>query len=183
MILNDISNTYSRGDVYSGSSSHWRCRNITRKMKLLLSNIKIYGWWNSFIIEDKMWLVCRCFSLFQFNFGFGIGTQALPRNRGAYVSTQNWHKTRFAGNLGEPVRPVIQSGQTGQDNFVKLSIGLHHCVDLVETIEMHIYNVQFGLQMRKLCLPEDLHPGLTGQTGPGAVRPVRNAQFELGVVF
>ena len=36
-----FSNTYSWGDVYSGSSSHWRCRNITRKMKLLLSNIKI----------------------------------------------------------------------------------------------------------------------------------------------
>ena len=74
--------------------------------------------------------------------------------------------------------------------FVKLSIGLHHCVDLVEMIEMHIWNVQFGVQMSKLCLPEDLHPGLTGQTGLGAVRPVqrpvkpvRNAQFELGVVF
>ena len=39
---------------------------------------------------------------------------------GAYVSTQNWHKTRFAGNLGEPVRPVIQTGQTGQDKLVIL---------------------------------------------------------------
>ena len=99
------------------------------------------------------------------------------------VGTQNWHKTRFAGNQGEPVRPVIKIGQTGLDNFVKLSIGLLHCVDLVETIEMHIYNVQFGLQMRKLCLPEDLHPGLTGQTGPGAVIPVRKVQSALGVVF
>ena len=54
------------------------------------------------------------------------------------VGTQNWHKTRFAGNQGEPVRPVIKTGQTGQDNFVKLSIGLHHCVDLVEAIEIHI---------------------------------------------
>ena len=58
--------------------------------------------------------------------------------------------------------------------------GLHHCVDLVETIKMHIWNVQFGVQMRKLCLSEDLHPG---RTGPGAVRPVRNTQLELGVVF
>jgi len=31
----------------------------------------------------------------------------------------------------EPVR-------TGLDKFVKLQIGLYHCVDLVETIEMHI---------------------------------------------
>ena len=81
------------------------------------------------------------------------------------------------------LRPIIQTGQTGQDSFVKLSIGLHHCVDLVEMIEMHIQIVQFGVWMRELCLPEDLHPGLTGQTGPGAVRPVRKVQSELGVVF
>ena len=75
---------------------------------------------------------------------------------------------------------LYKTGQIGLEKFVKLSIGLHHCVDLVETIEMHIWNVQFGVQMRKLCRSEDLHPG---RTGPGAVRPVRNAQTELGVVF
>jgi len=32
----------------------------------------------------------------------------------------------------------IWTGQTGLDKFVKLQIGLHHCVDLIETIEMHI---------------------------------------------
>ena len=41
-----------------------------------------------------------------------------------------------------------------------------------ETIKMHIWNIQFRVQMRKLCLLEDLHPGLTGQTGPVVVRPV-----------
>ena len=66
------------------------------------------------------------------------------------------------------------------EKFVKLSIRLYHCIDLVETIKIHMWDVQFGVRMRKLCLPEDLHPGLTG---PGAVRPVRNAQSELGVVF
>ena len=76
-------------------------------------------------------------------------------------------------SLGEPVRPVIETGQTGLGNIVKMPIGLHHCVDLIETIEMHMWNVQFGVRMRKLCLLEDLHPGLTGQTGPGAVRPVQ----------
>ena len=37
-----------------------------------------------------------------------------------------------------PVRPLPWTSQTGLDKFVKLQIGLHHCVDLVETIEMHI---------------------------------------------
>ena len=65
-------------------------------------------------------------------------------------------------SLGEPVRPVVATGQTGLSNIVKLPIELHHCVYLVETIEMHIWIVQFGVRMRKLCLPEDSHPGLTG---------------------
>ena len=97
-----------------------------------------------------------------------------------FVDIQNWHNSDFLDNLDRPVRPIVQTGQTGQKKFIKLSIGLYHCVDLVETIEMHIWNVQFGVQMRKLCFSEDLHPG---RTGPGAVRPVRNAQTELGVVF
>ena len=109
-----------------------------------------------------------------------LGTQALPRNRGAYVDTQNWHDSYFLDDLDRPVRPLVQ---TGQEKFVKSSIGLHHCVDFIEMIKMHIWNVQFGVRMRKLCLSDDLHPGLTGQTGPGAVRPVRNVQSELGVVF
>ena len=81
-------------------------------------------------------------------------------------------RLRFLDNLERPVRPLIQTGQIGQEKFVKLTIGLHHCIDIVETIEMHIWNVQFGVWMRELCLPEDLHPGLTGLTDPGAVRPV-----------
>ena len=99
------------------------------------------------------------------------------------VDTQNWHDSDFLDDLDRPVRPLVQTGQTGQEKFVKSSIGLYYCVDLVETIEMYIWNVQFEIRMRKLCLPEDLHPGLTSQTGPGAVRPVRNVQSELGVVF
>ena len=71
------------------------------------------------------------------------------------------------GSLGEPVRLVVETSQTGLGNFVKIPIGLHHCIDLVEMIEIYMWNVQFGVRMRKLCLPEDLHPSLTGQTSSG----------------
>ena len=101
-----------------------------------------------------------------------LDTQALSRNRGTYVDTQNWHDSGFLDDLDRLVRSLVQTGQIGQEKFVKSSIGLHYCVDLVEPIEMHIWNIQFGVRMRKLCLLENLHLSLTGQTGPGAVRPV-----------
>ena len=88
------------------------------------------------------------------------------------VDTQNWHDSDFLDYLDRLVRPLVQTDQTGKEKFVRSSIRLHHCIDLVETIEMHIWNVQFGVWMRKLCLLKDLHPGLTGQTGPGVVKPV-----------
>ena len=91
-----------------------------------------------------------------------LDTQALSRNSGTYVDTQNWHDSGFLDDLDRPVRPLVQTGQIGQGKFVKSSNGLHHCVDFIEMIKMHIWNVQFGVRMRKLCLPEDLHPGLTG---------------------
>ena len=96
------------------------------------------------------------------------------------VDTQNWHDSGCLDNLGRQVRPLVQTGQTGQEKFVKSSIGLHHCVDLVETIEMHIWNVQFGVRMKKLCLPEDLHPGLTGLKRPIRVRICILTQDLLG---
>ena len=43
-------------------------------------------------LKSKIWLVHRCFSLFQCSFGpweMFLGTQALSRNRRAYVDTQN----------------------------------------------------------------------------------------------
>ena len=79
-----------------------------------------------------------------------------PQNTVAAVDTQNWHDSGFLDDLDRPVRPLIQSGQTGLKKFVKSSIGQHHYVDLVKMIEMHIWNVQFRVQMKKLCLPEDL---------------------------
>ena len=42
------------------------------------------------------------------------------------------------GSLGEPVRPVVETGQTSLGKVVKMPIGLHHCIDLIETIEMHM---------------------------------------------
>ena len=108
----------------------------------------------------------ECFSLFLYSFGLEkcFSIRKLYQETGAYVDTQNWHDSCFLDDLDRPVRPLVQ---TGQEKFVKSSIGLHHCVDLVEMIEMHIWNVQFGVQMRELYPPEDLHPVLAGQTGPG----------------
>ena len=79
------------------------------------------GWWL---------LVCKVPTL--------LVVPTFPKMLKQPVGSQNWHKTRFAGNLDESVRPITQTGQTGQDNFVKLSIGFHHCVDLIKTIEMYI---------------------------------------------
>ena len=116
---------HSRDCIYSGLSH-------LHKLKWPIYDI---------VLQSKTWLVCRCFSLFKCIFRLGdmfLGTQALPRNRRAYVDTQNWHDSGFLDNLCMPVRPLIQTGQTGLDKFVKLPIGLDHCVDLIETIEMHI---------------------------------------------
>jgi hypothetical protein len=47
-------------------------------------------------------------------------------------------------------------------HFVKLSKmcnELHHCVSLVEMIKKHIWNVQFGVRMRELCLRENICRG------------------------
>ena len=89
---------------------------------IVLSYIKICDESYSFIIRNKVWLVHKCSSVFQYNFGLEVflGTQALPRNRGAYVDTQNWHTSGLLDNLGRPVRPVIETGQIGQDKFVIL---------------------------------------------------------------
>jgi len=65
-------------------------------------------------------------------------------------------------NLTKPVRTIMLTDQTGLSEIVKSPIRLHYYVDLIEMIEMHIYNIPFKVQMRKLCLPEDLHLGLTG---------------------
>ena len=88
------------------------------------------------------------------------------------VDTQNWHDSDFLDDLDRPVRPLVQTCQTGQEKFVKSSIGLHHCVDIIETIEMHIWIIQFGVRMGKLWLQKDLHLRQTVQISPGAVRPV-----------
>ena len=43
--------------------------------------------------------------------GVFFGTQALPKNRGAYVDDQNWHRSN------RPVRPLAGTGQTGLFNM------------------------------------------------------------------
>ena len=48
-----------------------------------------------------------------------LDTQALSRNMGTYVDTQNWHDSGFLDDLDRLVRPLTQSGQTSQKKFVK----------------------------------------------------------------
>ena len=49
-----------------------------------------------------------------------LGTQALPKNRRSYVDTQNWHTSGLLDNLGRPIRPIMETGQTGQEKLVIL---------------------------------------------------------------
>ena len=76
----------------------------------------------------------------------GIGVRVLPLTLVAWISEGiNADRRLFALTLkigtmkvfwtiwAGPVRPLPWTGQIGLDKFVKL-----HCVDLVETIEMHI---------------------------------------------
>ena len=60
---------------------------------------------------------------------------------------------------GRPVRPLCLTGQTDLIKVLKMQNGLHHCLDLVEMIKMHMWNVRFGLRMREIWLREVLHPG------------------------
>jgi hypothetical protein len=46
---------------------------------------------------------------------------------------------------------------------IKIYNGLHHCVPLIEIVKKHIWNVQFGVQMRELCHRENVWT--TGTTG------------------
>ena len=76
-------------------------------------------------------------------------------------------------NRGRPVRPLCLTGQTDLVKVLKMQNGLHHYLDLVETIKMHMWNVRFGLRMREIWLQEVLHPGRP-------VRPVyRSGQTDL----
>ena len=64
--------------------------------------------------------------------------------------------------------------ETSFFKLLKIQNGLHHCVDLIETIKMHIWNVRFGLRMKEIWLREVLHPGQTG-----LVRRGRSDRFSL----
>ena len=94
-----------------------------------------------------------------------LGSQALPRNMGAYVDTQIWHDEGFLGNLDRPVRPPInwsdRSRQVCQIANWTAPLRRSRRDDRNAYIERPIRSPDEG------CLPEDLHPGLTGQTGPG----------------
>jgi hypothetical protein len=54
---------------------------------------------------------------------------------------------------------LLHSGVDNQKcpfcEIVKICNGLHHCVPLVEMVKKHIWNVQFGVQVKELCLQKD----------------------------
>ena len=70
MILAIASNAHSWGDVYSGSYLNEDTEREQKGETIVLNRIKMCGWPGSFIIRDKVWLVHKCFSVFQCSFGF-----------------------------------------------------------------------------------------------------------------
>jgi hypothetical protein len=95
-----------------------------------------------------------------------------PENMGAYVDNQ---KCQFC-------------------EVVKMCNRLYHCVPLVEMVKKHIWNVQFRVRMRELCLRENVwttgprspvlpvREGLaqiwtTGTTGPKPVLPIDGGRW------
>ena len=80
----------------------------------------------------------HCFSaIFVFERCFLV--RKLYQEIGEYMLTSKIGKYQGSlGSLGEPIRLVVATIQTGLSNIIKLLNGLNHCVDLVETIEMHI---------------------------------------------
>jgi hypothetical protein len=57
-----------------------------------------------------------------------------PENRGHMLTTKNIHFCEV----------------------VKMCNELYHCVPLIEMIKKHIWNAQFGVRMRELCLRENI---------------------------
>jgi hypothetical protein len=52
--------------------------------------------------------------------------------------------------------------------------GPHHCVPLVEMVKKHIWNVQFGIRMRELCLRKNICLGyrnFQSEIGTSGLRP------------
>ena len=55
-----------------------------------------------------------------------------------HMLTSKIGKSEFAGQSGRTGQTGPINRSAGLGNIVKMPIGLHHCLDLVETIEMHI---------------------------------------------
>jgi hypothetical protein len=51
---------------------------------------------------------------------------------------------------------IVDNQKCSFCEVVKMCNGFHHCVPLVEMVEKHIWNVQFGVRMRELCLRENI---------------------------
>ena len=88
-----------------------------------------------------------------------LGTQALPRNRGAYVDTQNWHDEGFLDNLGRIGQTSLlnrsdRSRQVCQIANWTASLRRSRRDDRNAYIERPIWNLD-----EEVMPPEDLHPG------------------------
>jgi hypothetical protein len=75
-----------------------------------------------------------------------------PENRGAYVDNKKYSFFE-----------------------VKICNGLHHCVPLVEMVKRHVWNAQFGVRMRELCLQENI---CLGYRYFRSILPVRDRNFQ-----
>ena len=78
--------------------------------------------------------------------------------------------SKMAGRR-RPVRPLYLTGQTDLVKVLKMQNGLHHCVDLVETIKMHMWKVRFGLWMRDMASESSAPQADRSDRFTGAVRP------------
>ncbi len=53
-------------------------------------------------------------------------------------------------------KPYVDNQKYLFCKVVKMCNKLHHCIPLVEMVKKHIWNVQFGVQMKELCLQENV---------------------------
>ena len=128
--------------------------------------------------------------MYKYIFGLGdlfLGTQALPRNRGAYVDTQNWHDEGFLDNLGRtgqtsPLNRSDRSRQVCQIANWTVPLRRSRRDDRNAYIERLIRSPDEGVMPPRRPAPRSDRSDRSRAVRP-VQRPVRNAQSELGVVF
>lgn len=149
------------------------------------------------VLKSKAWLTHLCLTMFLCSFCADnyffdcklyqeTGGHMLTPKSGSKATSQTGPPQRSDRSQPcsrPPVWLVGPTGQTDQTNVLQIWIGLHHWIVLVEMIEMHMCNIQFGVRMRDLWLRQysacaggnrsDRSP-LTGQTSGAKVLKRQN---------